>query len=155
MPAPSSMGARHRFGAYARCSADSKEFNGVPMKAITIRQPWVWAIIFAGKDIENRSWYTKYRGPFLIHAGAAYRADVSLPRGVHAPARTDLEFSAILGVVDLVDVVQSSRSRWFLGEYGFVLRNPRAFSRPIPCKGKLGLWTPTPAQVRRAKAQLT
>jgi len=29
-----------------------------PMKAITIKQPWAWAIVFAGKDIENRSWRT-------------------------------------------------------------------------------------------------
>ena len=26
------------------------------MKAISIRQPWVWAILFAGKTVENRSW---------------------------------------------------------------------------------------------------
>jgi hypothetical protein len=124
------------------------------MKAITIRQPWAWAIVFADKDIENRPWHTMYRGPLLIDAGAAYRADVSLPRGVHTPPRGDLDFSAILGVVDLVDVVERSRSRWFLGEYGFVLENPRALSRPIPCKGQLGLWTPTPAQVRLVRARL-
>lgn len=81
------------------------------MKAITIKQPWAWAIIFAGKDIENRSWYTKYRGPLLIHAGAAYRADITLPRGVHAPDRSELDASAIVGMVDLVDVVEASRSR--------------------------------------------
>ncbi|HVO28018.1 MAG TPA: ASCH domain-containing protein [Candidatus Margulisiibacteriota bacterium] len=121
------------------------------MKAITIKQPWAWAI-FAGKDIENRSWYTHYRGPLLIHAGAAYQANARLPRGIHPPDRHELEFSAIIGVVDLADVVQRSKSRWFQGDYGFVLRNPRAISPPIPCKGRLGLWTPTETQVRRVKA---
>lgn len=37
------------------------------MKAITIRQPWAWCILEAGKNIENRSWNTNYRGRFLIH----------------------------------------------------------------------------------------
>ena len=32
------------------------------MKALSIRQPWAWAIINAGKDIENRQWPTKFRG---------------------------------------------------------------------------------------------
>jgi len=25
------------------------------MKAISVRQPWAWAIIFGGKDVENRN----------------------------------------------------------------------------------------------------
>lgn len=41
------------------------------MKAISIRQPWAWLIVNGFKDIENRSWRTKYRGPVLIHASAA------------------------------------------------------------------------------------
>lgn len=40
------------------------------MKAITVRQPWAWAIIHAGKDIENRSWKTKTRGRVAIHAAS-------------------------------------------------------------------------------------
>jgi hypothetical protein len=124
------------------------------MKAITIKQPWAWAIIFGGKDVENRSWCTRYRGPLAIHAGAAYRTDVSLPRGVHAPERAELRFSAILGVVELVDVVQKSRSRWFQGKYGFVLRNPRPLAAPVQCKGRLGLWTLTPAHLRLIEARL-
>ena len=38
------------------------------MKALSIRQPWAWAILFAGKDFENRDWYTSFRGRFAIHA---------------------------------------------------------------------------------------
>ena len=124
------------------------------MKVITIKQPWAWAIIFGGKDIENRSWPTTYRGPLLVHAGASYRMNAWLPRGVRPPDREKLDFSAIIGVVDLVDVVERSRSRWFEGEYGFVLRNPRALSRPVPCKGRLGLWAPTPSQERLASSRL-
>ncbi len=48
------------------------------MKALSIRQPWAWAILFAGKRIENRRQkndrepraLTGFRGEFLIHASA-------------------------------------------------------------------------------------
>ena len=46
------------------------------MRAITIRQPWAELIVRGDKDVENRSWRTRHRGPLLIHAGA--RADRSL-----------------------------------------------------------------------------
>lgn len=37
--------------------------------ALSIRQPWAWAILHAGKTIENRDWRScKYRGPVWIHA---------------------------------------------------------------------------------------
>ena len=58
------------------------------MKALSIRQPWAWLIVrpdltdpakraaaFAAgeiKDIENRTWATKHRGPFLVHAGQTF-----------------------------------------------------------------------------------
>jgi len=55
------------------------------MKALSIRQPWAWCILYAGKDIENRDWsdrspslHSAHRlvedaikadgGEFLIHA---------------------------------------------------------------------------------------
>ena len=39
------------------------------MKALSIRQPWAWAILHAGKRVENRDWQgCHYRGPLLIHA---------------------------------------------------------------------------------------
>ncbi|MBP8303913.1 MAG: ASCH domain-containing protein [Phycisphaerae bacterium] len=124
------------------------------MKALTIRQPWAWAIIFGGKNIENRSWRTRYRGPVLIHAGAAYDPEVSMPRGVRAPVRDKLQFSALIGVVELTDVVEKSRSPWFQGEYGFVLAKPRPLKPPIRCSGRLGLWTPSAGQIRAVRARL-
>ena len=46
-----------------------------PMLALSIRQPWAWAIIHAGKDVENRSENMARRAEpligqiILIHAG--------------------------------------------------------------------------------------
>lgn len=44
------------------------------MRVLTVRQPWAWAIIHLGKDVENRSQNIAgaYRGPVAIHAGAVY-----------------------------------------------------------------------------------
>jgi hypothetical protein len=38
------------------------------VKVLSGRQPWWWAILHAGKAVENRVWSTKYRGPILLHA---------------------------------------------------------------------------------------
>jgi hypothetical protein len=37
------------------------------MKALSIRQPWAWAILFAGKDVENRDWRDSYPGLHEAH----------------------------------------------------------------------------------------
>jgi len=40
--------------------------------ALSLRQPWAWAILHAGKRIENRlAWRScTYRGPIILHASA-------------------------------------------------------------------------------------
>ena len=40
------------------------------MKALTVKQPWVHAILHEGKDIENRSWQCSFRDWLALHAGA-------------------------------------------------------------------------------------
>ena len=39
------------------------------MKALTISQPFASLIANGEKWVENRSWWTGYRGPLAIHAG--------------------------------------------------------------------------------------
>jgi hypothetical protein len=48
------------------------------VRAITVRQPWAWAIARGKKNIENRSQSTKHRGTLLIHAGQGWS-----DRGAH------------------------------------------------------------------------
>lgn len=45
------------------------------MRCLTIRQPWAWAIATQGKDVENRTWKTSYRGLLAIHAGSTLDGD--------------------------------------------------------------------------------
>lgn len=42
------------------------------MRALTVQQPWAWAIVHGGKDVENRTQAWGYRGPLAIHAGARW-----------------------------------------------------------------------------------
>lgn len=39
------------------------------LPVLSIRQPWASLIIHSTKDVENRTWWTRVRGPVLIHAG--------------------------------------------------------------------------------------
>lgn len=56
--------------------------------ALTIRQPWCWAITHDAaaprhhKPVENRTWPTRYRGPLWLTAGARSRWD---PAGAASP----------------------------------------------------------------------
>jgi hypothetical protein len=90
------------------------------MRVLTVRQPYAWAIIHGGKDVENRPRNVAgdYRGPVAIHAGRApfddeatgqkeplYRALMRGALRYRDGALEDLRtFGAIIGVVDLVDV---------------------------------------------------
>lgn len=137
------------------------------VKVLTIKQPWAHLIINGYgnrsskwyKDIENRTWSTDYRGRLYIHAGKSWdsrailglyelgllsgAADVSrrfeLDMGDVTRRHAD-QFGAIIGYVDLVDVIKGSPSRWAEPDCcHWVLSNPAAIN-PIPAKGQLGIW---------------
>ena len=116
------------------------------MKAISVRQPWA-RLILLGKDIENRTWRTKFRGRVLLHAsmGMTYAECRSAmlfarDRGVFLPLDRPLERGGIVGSVEIVDCVTDHPSLWFEGPEGFVLRDPRPLPF-TPCKGALGFFT--------------
>ena len=51
------------------------------MKALSIKQPWVHAILYEGKDIENRSWQRSYRGWIALHVSGQLARHAAFPRG--------------------------------------------------------------------------
>lgn len=114
------------------------------MKALSIRQPWAWLIIHGGKDIENRSWHTKLRGRFLVHASKGMTkkewSDAVVfcneHRLVLPPHWSRLQRGGIIGSVDLVDSVDTSDSPWYMGQKAFVLRDPQPLPF-APLKGRL------------------
>ena len=121
------------------------------MKALSIRQPWAWLIASGIKDVENRGWWTAFRGRIYIHAGkvmdeVAYLDIVSnkAEYGVELPEH--LDFGCIIGEVDIVDCIfrkplQIGLSRWHeTGRWGFILANPALYDHPVSCKGQLGFF---------------
>jgi len=102
------------------------------VKALSIRQPWAYLIVHAGKDIENRKWNTKFRGKFLIHASK--QVDKEAIKKYRHLLPKSLDLGGIIGEAKLVDVVQRSNSEWFQGPHGFVLRD----AKPLPFKSCVG-----------------
>ena len=134
--------------------------------ALSIRQPWAWLIVHGFKDVENRTWPTDFRGPFLVHAGlgmsdaeyddcerfvaAIYQRTAGLlPEQTVETTETggtpvlpkpwELHRGGIVGQADLAECIIGSNSPWFTGPYGLLLRN----ARPLPfrqCRGNLGFF---------------
>lgn len=118
--------------------------------ALSIRQPWAWLIVHGYKDIENRDWYTTFRGRLLVHAGQTltrrYYEETCAELDVvgliphDMPAYSDMLRGGFVGWTRVVDCVEEHPSPWKQeGTYGFVLRD----SRPIPFvtwKGRLGFF---------------
>lgn len=128
------------------------------MKAITILQPWAGLIACETKQIETRSWQTRYRGPIAIHAGKDQ--DKKNDRIRHVEAKINdfalclpqLEFGKVIAIASLVDCIKmdapfirslSSLERvlgWYeCGRYAWILSDITKI-RPIAARGYQGLW---------------
>lgn len=133
------------------------------MRILTVRQPWAWAIIHGGKDVENRvrNIAGSYRGLVAIHAAKAmaktdYRSYLKLKSSGYN-ARAGQHLGEVIGVVDLSGVHEAEACQgWGPVDAGTIdhywcspwaevdahhleLANPRPLAEPIPFKGALGL----------------
>jgi hypothetical protein len=133
------------------------------MNAISIREPWAWAILHAGKDVENRDWPTRFRGTVAVHATKGLTRDEHLlasmqieeTSGLRPPAFPMLKTRGfVVGLVDIIGCVDEHSSPWFQGEYGFLLENPRPLVRPVYCRGALGFWNLPPEVEALVREQL-
>jgi len=115
------------------------------MKVLSLKQPWAELILQGEKDVENRTWDAKHRGPFLIHASKTFdlppyhnllRQFPDLPPCVQGFTR-----GAIVGAARLVDSTQTITSKWHeVGLFGFYLEDVVRLDEPIYCRGRLGLF---------------
>ncbi len=115
------------------------------MIALSIRPPWAWAIIHAGKDVENRSRRSHFRGRFLVHASLemspgdfehATQALAAAGEEDLLPREDEFATGGIIGSVELVEVAEQCDSPWYApGSFAWVLRNPRPLPF-IPCRGQ-------------------
>ena len=78
------------------------------MLALSVRQPWAWAIARGHKVIENRDWDTRFRGTLAIHASLSVDLDSSERPTIRAagwdPADPVAAIGGIVAVVRLVGV---------------------------------------------------
>lgn len=134
--------------------------------ALTLYRPWPALILRAGKNVENRTWRTNYRGPLLLHAGqrwdhsAVEFASTIWTAGSHSaldwiPQDPDAHPTGLVGAVRLYDCHRAIPSRWAApGQWHWMLEDPYEFADPIPCTGKQQLWSPGAELMQAIKAAL-
>ena len=126
------------------------------MRALTVRQPWAWAIARGHKTIVNRGRDTGLRGEVAVHS--SLRVDLeAFDDAVIRSANWDPEdpeaaIGGIVAVVSLVDVCTEARAGrscecgdWALpGSFHWRLARPRPLAWPVLTIGQPGLWELAP-----------
>ncbi|MDR3572429.1 MAG: ASCH domain-containing protein [Anaerolineaceae bacterium] len=137
------------------------------MKALSVKQPLAGLIIAGIKNVENRSWQTKYDGQLVIVSTKKPNdekywqplRDKCKKLCVEFPEELCSINASALGVVDLSNTVEQTNSvlktvryrtgkvdRWTISDWwnmdavGFILTKPRRLLHPIHVVGKLGLY---------------
>jgi hypothetical protein len=128
----------------------------LPTFVLTVRQPWAWAIIYAGKDIENRGWKPRRPCRVLIHAGKLLETDtVTMLRRSRelreAGIRVPRQFTGgqIIGCVEVLTWDRDSDSPWAVpGQWHWHLTSPAVALPPIEYRGKPAFQRPPPGWQR-------
>ena len=121
------------------------------MKVLSIYDPWATLIVMGVKPVENRSWYTSYRGELYIHSCQKmdYPENVAAARRMFArdPNRSGrltwpetFQLGGIIGKVTLVDITQSNTSIWAVPyQFHWVFEDPEPVPF-MPCRGYQRIW---------------
>lgn len=119
------------------------------MKALSIQQPWAYAILYLGKRVENRTWHSDFRGPIYIHAGLRVDRDSfddleDMIRKLPEP-RPKAHLGALLGTATVTDCVRveevpPEQQSWANGPWCFILDDVKPLPKPIAYKGALGFF---------------
>ena len=130
--------------------------------ALSIQQPWCWAILHLGKDVENRGWWSGFRGRILLHAGKAfdYMGYETLKREGHTLPHVDEFPRGFVGEVTVtgcrtVTVAERTGiggSPWAAGPWCFTLAEPMAFPKPVPGRGTLRFFVVPEEMLREVEA---
>lgn len=131
-----------------------------PLSCLSVPQPRALGICLGVVEVENRPWCTAWRGTLAIHAsGSRTEVRVALrrvaDRGWDAGS---FDYGAIIGVADLADCVPLSPDLeadiWATGPMCWKLANGRRIARPIPLKGRGGLFSLPPEVAAELADQL-
>jgi hypothetical protein len=126
------------------------------MKAITIHEPYVSAILALRKRYETRGWKTDYRGDVVLCTAKVMTADerqLALSDHYKDVWGDAFHLGCAVGIAMLVDCLpcemlmdsisdtERALGYWQAGNYAFELSDVRWFAYPVPVRGQLGLWT--------------
>lgn len=137
-------------------SIPEKHAGKIP--AISVRQPYAEMIMRGIKNLEFRTWSTKYRGPILIHASntlpsdhiAIAQYDIGCSRGL----QESLDRGGYLGVVSVDDCIvynEEDKESETPREYAIILYAPVNFDEMIPGKGAANFFYPTDEDWKKLK----
>jgi hypothetical protein len=135
--------------------------NLVEVRALSLWRPWPYLILHGGKDVENRTWGTGYRGLLVLHAGKVIDrptlATMEQCDGLAVAHLVVLE-SGYVGVAELVEVHAAVAcydrhgpdlcSPWAASDgWHWRLRDPRPFPATLPGPGRQRLFIPPAAAI--------
>ena len=116
--------------------------------ALSVQQPWAYAILHLGKNVENRSWLlpSKHLGvPILLHTGknidkGAY--DALIHAGFQLPPLKELPVGGIVGSIVFSHCDRVSESFWAgSGLYHWHIKTKKTKILPfVSVPGRLGFF---------------
>jgi len=130
------------------------------LRAVSVRQPWAWAIARGHQPVLNRATDIGYRGPVAIYA--SFRVDLEsfeslvVRQAVNTAWDSADPAAAIGGIVAVVSLagvcaaaapgVPCGCGAWAQpGAYHWQLADPRPLRWPVLAVGQAGLWELAPA----------
>jgi hypothetical protein len=123
------------------------------MKCLSLKQPYAELLVSGKKTIECRTWSTRFRGEFLIHASKTvdieacvyYKMDINL-----------VVKGSIIGKALIYNIKKYASNEEFVLDknkhlsvqnlhhnkiiYGFLIKDAVRFTKTIPYLGKLGFF---------------
>jgi hypothetical protein len=132
------------------------------MRAISVQQPWPYAIFHEGKDVENRDFRPTIELPADIAIQVSNNIDKKpkLPTGFEhladlPEAYSPEERGCVVGVVTLEEIVEDDSSIWRQGaRYGWRLSNPRLLTEPVEMSGNQTTKEVPPDVLQKIKSRL-
>ena len=139
------------------------------MKVVSLFEPWASLIKEGVKKIETRSWATKYRGEFYIHASLKtlnksdyrkYEAQLTLLQN------KEFKYGYIIAKCKLVDCKYMDKELiaevkkdyneyicggYSVGRYAWILDEIEMLETPIKAKGQLGIWNYNPQPKEKSR----
>ena len=122
------------------------------MKCISLKQPYAELLVSGKKTIECRTWSTRFRGDFLIHASKTVDIEACMYYNMNINLVVK---GSIIGKALIYNIKKYVSSEEFVLDkhkhlslqklddkiiYGFLIKDAVRFTKTIPYLGKLGFF---------------